>query len=579
MFEDKNHTNEAIAQSACASTTHPRSDPEAQSRASLVVAAPAESKRASGASGSRWIRRIVAWGLRRARRLARLGRAPQALKVALRLANLDPSLSAAHLCVARIAFVVGDFDTGKNALHMAIGRHHLNRVKDYCRVAKAFLLLDDLDAASGCLEEAARAYPTSPRVWILLGELYRSRGNAADAACHFDRAFALAGASDDRLRALGGLAGCFEDATRIADANNVYRRMIDLAPDETSTYYHFVASQEHVAPSDAIVRSMIEMLESGRLGDSCRMNLHYALGNVFDRCQQYGEAFAHFVLANTTRSRLVEQFDEESLRKEVEARIQIFGSERIAELAKFGDQDDFLICIVGMPRSGTTLLEQILSSQPGVIGLGERLDFRRAAKGLQARLRSRDSYPLCCRNISPQDVRELSRAVRNQLCQSLGTFSRIVTKHPADCWDVGLIKILFPRAKIIHSRRHPIDTCLSCFMQNFKYVPYATQLYALAAVYRLYQRIMTHWRDVLSSSGMLECSYERIVSDPDPVVRGLHDFCELPYNEDWSTFWNHPRRVDTSSKWQVRRPIYRSSVQKWRNYAAFLGPLLELKED
>ncbi len=232
-----------------------------------------------------------------------------------------------------------------------------------------------------------------------------------------------------------------------------------------------------------------------------------------------------------------------------------------------------------MPRSGTTLLEQILSSHPNVVGLGERPDFFLLAKGLQARLRSRHPYPLCCEAMTSRDVREISRSLRKRLCQSSGSSSRVVTKLPGDYWEVGLIKILFPNAKIVHSQRHPIDTCLSCFMQNFRYLEFVTDLKSLASEYRMYELIMNHWRNVLGAGGMFESSYERLVSDPEPVVRGLHDFCGLPYNEGWSEFCNHPRRVDTASKWQVRRPIYRSSVQKWRNYAAFLGPLLELGGD
>ena len=116
-------------------------------------------------------------------------------------------------------------------------------------------------------------------------------------------------------------------------------------------------------------------------------------------------------------------------------------------------------------------------------------------------------------------------------------------------------------------------------MQNFQNIAFATDLYSLTAAYRLNQRIMNHWQCALPLGEIFDSSYERLVADPEPLVRSLHDFCGLPYNEKWSAFWKHARRVDTVSHWQIRRPIYRSSVRRWRNYAAYLGPLLELEGD
>ena len=263
----------------------------------------------------------------------------------------------------------------------------------------------------------------------------------------------------------------------------------------------------------------------------------------------------------------------------VESRSKVFTKELIARLSKYGDQSDFLICIVGMPRSGTTLLEQILSSQPNVVGLGERSEFFDLARHLPPLLRSRRPYPLCCTTMSPEAVQKLSARIRKQLCQTVGSTTQVVTKLPGDFWEIGLIKILFPRAKIIHSIRHPIDTCVSCFMQNFKYVDFATELELMCAEYTLYRRMMEHWRSVLSPGELHESSYESLVMDPEPAVRGLFEYSALPYHENWTEFCKLPKRVDTASKWQVRRPIYSSSVQKWRNYARFLGPLLELGDD
>lgn len=496
------------------------------------------------------------------------------------MAKLAPSIPVLQFHIARIAMLLGQTGIAKQALHLVIREFKTNKCKYYYRAAEMFRKLSDLDAARECLEEAKRAHPASPRLWVLLGELCRDRGDADDAECCFNKALALASSREEQCAALGGLAGCFTDTARKDDAKDIYNRIIKLAPDRTDYRYLLVLSDEHITPSDDVAKRMIEMLELGRLRAEERMNLHFSLGMIFDRHRMYGEAFAHFMLANAIRARraFTNQLErKEHLDKFTSDITCVFTKELIAQLSQFGDSSDFLVCIVGMPRSGTTLLEQILSSHPGVKGLGERLDFQQLASGvLQARLGSRHPYPMCCRSMSSRDVQEISHLIRKQLCQLMGSSSRVVTKLPADAWSVGLIKILFPNAKIIHSRRHPIDTCLSCYMQNFRFLKYATNLDDLASVYRSYRSMMAHWGNVLGDGQMLDVFYENLVAEPDPVVRGLHDFCGLPHDENWFKFSGYVRRVETMSMWQVRRPIYQSSVQKWKKYASYLGPLLEL---
>jgi Sulfotransferase family len=180
--------------------------------------------------------------------------------------------------------------------------------------------------------------------------------------------------------------------------------------------------------------------------------------------------------------------------------------------------------------------------------------------------------------MKPEHVRELAREVRAQLCANAGPRTRVVTKSPGDCWHVGLIKILFPKARFVYCQRHPIDNCLSCYMQFFAAISYSTDLTALAEVYRLYRQVMDHWRQVLPPGTLFDCPYETTVADPKSVVQALHEHCGISFNESWAQFYEHPRRVDTASQWQVRRPIYQTSVERWKNYARFLGPLLDLEE-
>ena len=310
------------------------------------------------------------------------------------------------------------------------------------------------------------------------------------------------------------------------------------------------------------------------------MSLHYSLATVYDSRGEYAEAFAHLMSANSIRARLRRRYSAQPLKGELEGITKVFDPEFISAMSRHGCQDDFLICIVGFPRSGTTLTEQILSSHPDVTGLGERTDFQRAASGLQPKLKSRQPYPRCCSAIKPRHVRELANTIRAQLCANAAFGNRVVTKCPGDCWHVGLIKILFPRTRFVYCRRQPIDNCLSCYMQCFAAILFSTDLTTLAEVYRLYRQVMDHWRNACSRPGRSSIvptrPWSRTPSRGSALCTNTAGF---PSMKTGRRFHEHPRRVDTASQWQVRHPIYQTSVERWKNYARFLGPLLDLVED
>jgi len=494
-----------------------------------------------------------------------------------RLADLAPGVPAVQLRLAEYASAVGDVATAKSAMSAALAVNSTKAHRYHCRVAALLLRLRELDAAEACLENIKASYPASVRLWGIWGELYRYRGNPDEAARRFERALALATSIRDRLEALAGLADCCADTGRKDDAVSISRRMIELAPDEGAGYHHLVHCQDALSACDDAIQPMLRTLSSPTTCQCRRMSLHYSLGTAYDGCGHYGDAFAHFLQANAIRAQLRGRFDVPSWQKQVEARITVFGSQLIAEMSEHGCRDEFLICIVGMPRSGTTLIEQVLGSHPDVAALGERADFYKATQDMRAIIRSSKSYPRCCTRMSGAHVAEMAVRVKTQLLASAGGRSRVVTKLPGDAWELGFIKILFPRARFIHCRRHPIDNCLSCYMQNFGSILFSTDLATLAEVYRLHRRVMSHWQQVLPTGTILECSYEGTVADPEPVVRRLHEHCGIAFNENWLRFTELARRVDTASKWQVRRPIYQTSVARWKNYAPFLGPLLALE--
>jgi Sulfotransferase family len=266
------------------------------------------------------------------------------------------------------------------------------------------------------------------------------------------------------------------------------------------------------------------------------------------------------------------------MQRGVEARRAHFCREVIERFAPHGRRGISPIFVEGMPRSGTSLVEQILSSHSQVVGIGEGVELFRATEQVPALLSSQQAYPQCLEELSTEGVRRLADPLAKAFQNLAGPGERVVTKMPEDFWDLGLIAMLLPEARIIHCTRHPIDTCLSCYMQNFVRLAYATSLDNLAAVYRLYRQIMEHWRGLLPTSTSCDISYEELVGRPEETIRRLCGFCGLKFEENCLRFHENPRRVDTASRWQVRRPLYAASIGRWEHYREFLGPLLSLAE-
>ena len=254
--------------------------------------------------------------------------------------------------------------------------------------------------------------------------------------------------------------------------------------------------------------------------------------------------------------------------------IDYFTRERVRAMPKATLRSDKPVFIVGMPRSGTSLVEQILASHPAVHGAGE-LDFiHHIWVGMLGMLGSNfGKYPKCLDNLTTEQVDGMADVYLSPLVAMKPDAVRITDKMPLNFLHLGLIASLFPSARIIHCRRDPMDTCLSCFMTHFNYPqPFQHDLEHLGHFYRLYEKLMGHWKTVIDLP-MLEVSYEEVVADPEAQSRRMVEFLGLPWNDDCLKFHQTKRPCATASVMQVRRPVYGSSVGRWRHYEKHLGPL------
>ncbi len=295
--------------------------------------------------------------------------------------------------------------------------------------------------------------------------------------------------------------------------------------------------------------------------------LHQALAVVQDRLGRYDDAFAHFARANE----LIRQpFDAARHAEEVNALLEAFSPLALGKLPRSANQSERPVFIVGMPRSGTTLVEQILASHPLVFGAGEL----QAMPALMHSL-SMAGYPRSLGDLPQARLDELAGKYLSHLTGLNPDALRVTDKLPVNFMHLGLIALLFPKARVIHCVRDPLDTCLSIFFQKFALtVAWSTDLASIGLYYKEYQRLMTHWQQVLDLP-ILEVRYEDLVADQEALSRRMVEFCGFEWDDRCLQFHVLERAIATPSYDQVRQPVYTSSLNRWKHYEKYLGSLKE----
>jgi tetratricopeptide (TPR) repeat protein len=358
------------------------------------------------------------------------------------------------------------------------------------------------------------------------------------------------------------------------------RQAILLKPDYAEAYAYF--SQEvRFRPGHPMIKVIEDQLAKGGASQVNRCYLHFTAAKAYDDIGDYDRAMAHFHKGNAAKNA---KYDPEAQSEKSRRITASFTPGRFAALAGTGLADERMVFVVGMPRSGTTLVEQIIASHPRAHGAGELYFMESAIASLVVQIASEAAKsPEGGEKTSLQvpATRYLQDVMAHTANQDMpANTERIVDKMPANYHHLGWIRLMFPKAKIIHCRRDPRDTCLSCYFQNFKIRnDFAFDLPNLGFHYRHYQALMRHWRDILGIE-MLEVDYERLVAEPEPAMREIIAYCGLPWDDACLEFHKTKRPVLTASFWQVRQPLYQGSTGRWRHYEQHLGPMLEaLGED
>lgn len=450
------------------------------------------------------------------------------------------------------------------------------------------------------LRKAAQLGPDAFRAAFYLGNVERRLGLLADAQIHLKKAAAL---DPDSAEAHAELGALLIDLDDIDAATNEFRRAVSLKPDSTElntrmALLHAIAGRPDDAAKfyaaaissnpfsgdahyglaylrrfrsyDDDLERMEEAYRSAQISDPDRILVGFALGKAFDDLSLHDKAFEYMHQANELqRQSIVYSFCDQ--KKMFDRHKKAFDQDFVDHCRAFSVADDTAIFILGMPRSGTSLVEQILASHPLVHGAGE-VEYSRLFADDVRRLTGR-AFPQSIASIAAQKLHDLALGYIKRLRFNAGAARHVIDKLPHNFLRIGLFAALMPNAKIVLCERDPLDTCLSIYQHPM--APdhgYASDMTELGKYYRLYQDMMSYW-DRLLPGHMIRIRYEELVEDPDGQVRELLDNCGLPFDPACLSFYETRRIVDTPSALQVRKPIYKSAVGRAKKYHRSLRPL------
>ncbi len=374
---------------------------------------------------------------------------------------------------------------------------------------------------------------------------------------------------------LNSIGSILRNLGKIEQSVEYFEKAMGIDPGNISTYYNLSRSKVGSTPEE--LEKMEDLFDDSRLNNEQKRSLHFAMGKIYDDNGEFEKAFDHFKKGNDLDDRLDDTnraFDPEMHHILVSRIMSVFTKEFFASRKGMGSESDTPVFIVGIPRSGTTLVEQTLASHPNVFGAGELPFLGNLIQSMSKSQGRLAAYPENVTMLDAMTACRLGEDYVSSVCSLGGKEpSRITDKMPGNFMHLGMISLFLPRAKIINCQRNLLDISLSCYFQHFAMVmPFSLNLTDMGHYCREYVRIMEHWRRVLPSP-ILDVPYDEMVSDHKGMTKKILDFVGLDWDKACLDFYNTKREVRTASTWQVRQPVYNTSLNRWKNYDKFLTPL------
>jgi tetratricopeptide (TPR) repeat protein len=480
-----------------------------------------------------------------------------------RAASLRPAFPGTHYSLGLALQETGD-DAGAIAAYGRAVALAPGIADAHARMGDLFMRFGRHYQAVAAYERAAAAVPGSPIASLCKAKALRAADHEGDVEPLLRDAILREPNSAEAHLLLGNV---LSDAGRFDEAVAAFERSLAISPAQAGVYHALVNTRRVTVAERPWLERILARLHAKGLGARPTMTLHFAAGKAFDDLGDYANAMVHFDAANALRKRLT-PFDRGRFQARVERILARFTRAFIDGQASIANASERPLLVLGMPRSGTTLVERMLSAHPLVAGGGELAFWNEHASSL----------------VDADDVGFRAKAVRAEngyldLLRALGGDApRVTDKMPGNFLWLGVVHSLFPNARFVHCRRDPLDTCLSLY---FTHVSegwgFASDRADLVWYYRQYERLMRHWRAVVPATRLLDVDYEAVVDAPEAAARSLVGFAGLEWDPACVRPEQNQATVRTANKWQARQPVTRSRVERWKRYEPWLGELSELR--
>ncbi len=500
--------------------------------------------------------------------LQAMGRLEDAIPCFRRSLELAPEQAEVNNNLGAALLDQGKFEEAERHLLAAAGIDASVANVPY-NLSRLYLNQGKLDAAMSAARRAIELNPRYPDYFIALGAVQRAMGDLEGSLNSLRGAVAI---QPTHALALNDLGVCLLVLGRFDEAESSFRRALKAEP-RLAVAHENLARTRRFGDDDRRQIDFVEALASApNQTEEGQTHLHFALGKMLDDIGEYQRAFQHFQSANALEHARM-RFDVDAGNSLVERSRATFDAAFVEEKSALGNPSDMPIFVVGMLRSGTTLVEQILASHPAIHAGGELEYFRNLARQLPERLAGGQPYPDCLKALDAETIDSFCTDYIEGLRKVMGEAKRFTDKNPLNFEHLGLIMSTFPNARIIHCRRDAMDLCLSVYFQHFsERHDFAYSFADIAEYHRQYEQLMAHWHSVFPGR-IHDVQYEALVADLESVSRDMFEYLGLAWDENCLEFHRTVRPVGTASHWQVRQPVYTRSVERWRHYEPYLEEL------
>ncbi len=506
------------------------------------------------------------------------GQLVQALQMYNEILRVDPQQPDAWHLAGALCHQIGKPKDAIEYMKRAVSLRP-DRVDYHFNLGAVCLTAGQSKEAVAHCERALELDPNSADAYTHLGDALRAQARLKESIACYQRALQIKPGVAEAHFCLGG---ALQELGNADEAVVNYDRALEIDPNHLLAFYSLSDALQQVGQrfSDEHVDRLRNVLAQGSLPAEDASLLSFCLGGALDGRGEYDEAFHYYQQANGARRQFLTgrsiAFDRDAHSRAVDEMMTAFDRESVSRYQPFAVDSELPVFLVGMPRSGTTLVEQILCSHSQIVGAGELRDIEKLVAVSSESLDDSETYPACMPKLDPPMVRDLGERYLQRLDEIVGDAMRVIDKTPANFFHLGFIGALFSNARVIHCRRDALDVCISCHFQRFDSadLAYTTSLDDLGFYYRQYERLMAHWSQVLPLR-VHEVVYEDLVADVERVSRDLISFCGLEWDERCLEFYNNPRPVQAPPNLQVRQPIYKNSVRRWERYEPHIKPLVE----